>query len=119
MNFQRYWKICNMRKTSLTYESHCCVRGFEELVFLYRVLPSELTRGYERVNSIIIDKVNGRHFKNFKEFVKLVDSQKSRFIVFEDEYNYKIALDKEEVKKRQSQILGRYNIKSDRSDDLK
>ena len=91
----------------------------EELVFLYRVLPSELTRGYERVNSIIIDKVNGRHFKNFKEFVKLVDSQKSRFIVFEDEYNYKIALDKEEVKKRQSQILGRYNIKSDRSDDLK
>ena len=91
----------------------------EELVFLYRVLPSELTRGYERVNSIIIDKVNGKSFKNFKEFVHLVDTQKSRFVVFEDEYNYKIVLDKEAVKKRQSQILGRYNIKSDRSDDLK
>ena len=90
----------------------------EELVFLYRVLPSELTRGYERVNSIIIDKVNGKSFKNFKEFVHLVDTQKGRFVVFEDEYNYKIVLDKEEVKKRQSQILRRYNIESDRSDDL-
>ena len=100
------------------YEQHPTKKK-EELVFLYRVLPSELTRGYERVNSIIIDKVNGRHFKNFKEFVHLVDSQKSRFVVFEDEYNYKIVLDKVQVKKRQSQILGRYNIESDRSKDLK
>ena len=100
------------------YEQHPTKKR-DELVFLYRVLPSELTRGYERVNSIIIDKVNGKHFKNFKEFVKLVDSQKRRFVVFEDEYNYKIVLDKEQVKKRQSQILGRYNIKSDRSEDLK
>ena len=100
------------------YEQHPTKKR-EELVFLYRVLPSELTRGYERVNSIIIDKVNGKHFKNFKEFVKLVDSQKRRFVVFEDEYNYKIVLDKEQVKKRQSQILRRYNIKSDRSEDLK
>ena len=100
------------------YEQHP-TKEREELVFLYRVLPSELTRGYERVNSIIIDKINGKHFKNFKEFVKLVDNQKSRFVVFEDEYNYKIALDKDQVKKRQSQILRRYNIKSDRSDNLK
>ncbi len=100
------------------YEQHP-TKEREELVFLYRVLPSELTRGYERVNSIVIDKINGKRFKDFKEFVKLVDREKSRFVVFEDEYNYKIVLDKEEVKKRQSQILGRYNIKSDRSDDLK
>ncbi len=91
----------------------------KELVFLYRVLPSEMTRGFERVNSIIIDKVNGEHFKDFKEFVKLVDAQKGRFVIFEDEYNYQIVLDKEQVKKLQSQILARYNIKSDRSDDLK
>ena len=100
------------------YEQHP-TKERKELVFLYRVLPSELTRGYERVNSIVIDKINGKRFKDFKEFVKLVDREKSRFVVFEDEYNYKIVLDKEEVKKRQSQILGRYNIKSDRSDDLK
>ena len=100
------------------YEQHP-TKEREELVFLYRVLPSELTRGYERVNSIVVDKINGKRFKDFKEFVKLVDKEKSRFVVFEDEYNYKIVLDKEEVKKRQSQILGRYNIKSDRSDDLK
>ena len=100
------------------YEQHPTKKR-EELVFLYRVLPSELTRGYERVNSIVIDRVNGQHFKNFREFVELVDTQKSRFVVFEDEYNYKIVLDKEQVKERQSGILERYNIKSDRSDDLK
>ncbi len=91
----------------------------EELVFLYRVLPSELTKGYERVNSIIIDKVNGKDFKNFAQFVKLVDNLKEKFVIFEDEYNYKIVLDKESVSKYQKNILRRYNIKSDRSDDIK
>ncbi len=105
------------RIPSKYYEQHP-TKEREELVFLYRVLPSELTRGYERVNSIIIDKVNGISFKNFKEFVILVDTQKGPFVVFEDEYNYKIVLDKEQVKRLQSQILARYNIKSDRSDDL-
>ncbi len=90
----------------------------QELVLLYRVLPSELTKGYERVNMIIIDKINGRHYKDFKDFVSIVDKAQSDFVVFEDEYNYKIVLDRKQIRRYQMQILKRYNIKSDRSDDL-
>ena len=89
-----------------------------ELVMLYRVLPSELTKGYDRLRNVIIQKVNGKSFKDFKEFVSLIENSKEKFVVFEDEYNYKIVLKKDDVLKKQSEILDRYNIKAYKSDKL-
>ena len=90
----------------------------KELVMLYRVLPSELTKGYDRLRNVIIQKVNGKKFKDFKEFVKIVENTKDKFVVFEDDYNYKIVLKKEDVLKKQKEILNRYNIKAYKSDNL-
>ncbi len=90
----------------------------KELVMLYRVLPSELTKGYDRIRNVMIEKVNGKKFKDFKEFVHIVENSKAKFTVFEDENNYKIVLKREDVLKKQKEILNRYNIKAYKSDDL-
>ena len=90
----------------------------KELVLLYRVLPNELTKGYNRLANVVIQKVNGRKFKDFKEFVKIIESSKDKFIVFEDDYNYKIVLKKAGVLKKQKEILNRYNIRSYKLDKL-
>ena len=50
----------------------------KELVLLYRVLPNELTKGYNRLANVVIQKVNGRKFKDFREFV----SEKKYFKTF-------------------------------------
>ncbi len=90
----------------------------DELVLLYRVLPSSLSRGFEKVRDMIVEKVNGKTPKNFKDFVKIIESGKSEFVVFEDDHNYKIVLKRSEVLKNRKSLLDKYNIKSYKSDDL-
>ena len=90
----------------------------KEIVLLTRVLPSELTKGYDRIRNVTITKVNGKSFKDFKEFVQILENSKERFTVFEDEYNYKIVLKREDVLKKQKEILSRYNIKTYKSEGL-
>ena len=90
----------------------------DELVMLYRVLPNELTKGFSRIRSAIIDKVDGKKYKNFKDFVSIIEHSKDKYVVFEDENNYKIVLKRDEVQKNQAKILKRYNIRSYKSDDI-
>ena len=89
-----------------------------ELVLLYRVLPSSLSRGFDKVRDLIVERVNGKTPKNFKDFVKIIESGKSKFVVFEDDHNYKIVLKRSEVLKNRKSLLDKYNIKSYKSDDL-
>ncbi len=90
----------------------------KELVLLSRVLPSTLTRGFNRVRDMIIEKVNGKNIKDFKDFVSKIENSENDFLVFEDYHHYKIVLKKDEIKKYRAMILDKYNIKSYKSDDL-
>jgi S1-C subfamily serine protease len=89
-----------------------------ELVKLQKVLDSELTKGFNTFGGEVIVKVNGKEFKDFSEFVSLLESEKDEFIVFEDCYGYQLVLETKEVVKKHKEILKRYYIKADRSDDL-
>jgi len=90
----------------------------EELVILNRILSSSLTKGSKNTGLYVIETVNGKKFKNFKSFVKLVENSTEKFIVFEDEDHTQLVLNREDVVKNQKSILKKYNIKADKSDDL-
>ena len=90
-----------------------------ELVVLKRVLSSSLTKGYGTYGLGVVDSINGKKFKDFKSFVKLLEASKEKFIVFSDEENYQLVVNREEVLKKQKEILEKYNIKAAKSDDLK
>jgi len=89
-----------------------------ELVVLKRVLSSSLTKGYGTYGIGVVDTINGKHFKDFKEFVKLLEASQEKFIVFSDEDNYQLVVNREDVLKKQKEILEKYNIKAAKSDDL-
>jgi len=89
-----------------------------ELVVLKRVLSSSLTKGYGTYGLGVVDTINGKKFKDFKEFVKLLEASKEKFIVFADEDNYQLVVNREDVLKKQKEILDKYNIKATKSDDL-
>lgn len=91
----------------------------EELVILHRVLSSELTKGFNQVQGLLMAKVNSKEFKNFNEFVSHIENSKEKYIVFEDVDNNKVVLKREDVIKKQKMILDRYNIKASKSNDLK
>jgi S1-C subfamily serine protease len=84
----------------------------EELVILKDVLSSSLTKGYSDSLIDIVDSINGKKFKNFEEFVSLLENATDKFIVLEDEEHFQIVLNRADVVAKQDEILIRYNIKS-------
>jgi len=91
----------------------------EELVVLKRVLSSSLTKGYGTYGLGVVHTINGKKFKNFKEFVQILENSSSKFVVFADEDNYQMVVNREDVLKSQKEILEKYNINDAMSDDLK
>jgi S1-C subfamily serine protease len=91
----------------------------DELVLLQRVLSSSLTKGFTGNSLQVIESVNGKKVKNFKEFVSTIEHSKEKFIILEDENHHQMVLNREDVLKSQKSILEKYNIKRAKSDDLK
>ena len=90
----------------------------QELVVLLKVLAAEHSRGDYGISMWHIQKVNGKKFKDFKEFYKLVIESKEKFVVFEDEDGAKVVIDREEALTVEPELLNRYSIKANKSDDL-
>ena len=90
----------------------------QELVVLLKVLAAEHSRGDYGIYMWHVEKVNGKKFKDFKEFYKLVMESKEKFVVFEDEDGAKVVINKEKALAVEPKILNRYSVKANRSDDL-
>jgi PDZ domain-containing secreted protein len=91
----------------------------DEAVVLLKVLASDMSRGDNNFGMWAIDKVNGKEFKNFKEFYKIVKNMQDAYVVLEDKNGVKVIIDKEEARKKQPNILKKYNIEFDKSEDLR
>jgi len=90
----------------------------QELVVLLKVLASSHSRGDYGISMWHIEKVNGKEFKNFKEFYTLVRTSKEKFIVLEDEDGAKVVIDSKKAMDNEKELLKRYSIKNNKSDDL-
>jgi S1-C subfamily serine protease len=90
-----------------------------EQVILLGVLADRSNRGNQGLSGYLVDKINGKKIKDFKEFYKEFMAQKDGFIVLEDEDGQQVIIDVKEAKSRHQQILSIYNIEFDRSKDLK
>ena len=90
----------------------------QELVVLLKVLAGEHSRGDYGISLWHIEKVNGSKFKDFKEFYKMVMDSKEEYVIFEDEDGAKVVIDRAKALAVESELLNRYSIKANRSDDL-
>jgi len=91
----------------------------EELVIMRRILSSSLTAGYNFGGLGVIDSINGKKFKNFREFVSLIENSTEKYLLLEDEDHYQMVLNREDIVKSQQEILERYNITYAKSKDLR
>ena len=90
----------------------------QEIVVLLKVLASPLSQGDYGISFWKVDKVNGKTFKNFKEFYSMVMNSKEKYIIIEDEDGSKVVIDKKKALNIQDELLSRYSIKSIKSPDL-
>lgn len=101
------------------YEKEDKFKDYSELAVLVRVLPFDVNLGYTDIENVVIIKVNGQKYKDFKDFVKKVESVKSEFIIFETDKGEEIVLDVKQVQAEKAELMRNYNITSDMSDDVK
>ena len=91
----------------------------DEVVVLLKVLASDISRGDNNFGMWAIDTINGKPFKNFKEFYDMMRNMKEKFIVLADKDGVKVIIDKDEALDRQDELLKKYNIEYNRSEDLR
>lgn len=91
----------------------------KEIVLAVQVLPDEVNTGYHEINSWMMETVNDKPFKDFGEFVKILESQKGEpFMVFKDSKGQLVVLDNKKAQESHQRILETYRIQKDRSEDL-
>lgn len=77
---------------------------------LWSVLSDEINDGYQDLPPMVISSVNGRDFRDFKEFSTLVEKAVDTFTIFATNDNYKIILNHQNTMNSQPKILENYNI---------
>lgn len=91
----------------------------KEAVVLLKVLASNLTRGNNDFGMWPIEKINGEKFVDFKDFYTKMQNSKEKYIVLEDDDGVKVIIEKEKAQAKQADILKKYNIEHDKSEDLR
>jgi len=91
----------------------------QEAVLLLNVLASKISRGNNNFGMWVIDTINGKKFKNFREFDKILRSINDDYIILADDEGHKVIIDREDALKETPDILQKYNIEYDRSQDLR
>lgn len=91
----------------------------EKIVVLTRVLPDEVNKGYHNSGDYRIVKVNGQTINNLKDLIRIVEEGNEPFVSFSDRWGASVVLDRKAVEARKHEILDKYRIKNDRSDNLK
>ena len=91
----------------------------QEVVVLLKVLASDMSRGNNNFAMWPIEKINGETFVDFKEFYRKMQAYQGQYIILEDKEGFKVVIDTKEAKEKQQEILRKYNIEYDRSEDLR
>jgi len=90
-----------------------------ESVVLLKVLASDMSRGDNNFGMWPIDKIDGKPYRDFRDFYKRVIESKKPYILLEDNDGIKVIIDTKEAKAKQPNILKQYNIEFDKSIDLR
>lgn len=90
-----------------------------QAVILTKVLPDDSNKGFHNISNMLVDTLNGKKFKDFKEFHSMLTESDSEFIVLEDQFGFQVVIGRELAMENQDEILKRYNIAEGESEDLK
>ena len=92
--------------------------GKKEIVVLLDVLPDDVNVGYHDLSKEVITKVNGKDFRSFKEFVKLLENNDDQYTIIETANNTKVILNRQDIEESTARILDRNSIPAQFSADV-
>jgi hypothetical protein len=92
----------------------------KEIVILLNVLPDDINVGYHEISNEVIETVNGRDIRSFKDFVSRVHEVKTKekYTIFETEHKSQIILKNDDIDEVNEEILKRNSIPYQFSSDV-
>jgi S1-C subfamily serine protease len=90
----------------------------DEIVVLSFVLADKSTVGYQYVKFQPIIKANGIKLKNLQHLIDIIEKQKDKYLILQYRNKVKLVIDLEQQRKATAEILKRYRIPNDRSQNL-
>jgi S1-C subfamily serine protease len=91
----------------------------KEVIVLNKVLADDVNVGYHHLKNKIVATVNGNEISTMESMVKAFEKNKNKYHIIKMESGIRIILNRNHVESRENIILNRFNINSDRSDELK
>jgi len=92
----------------------------KEIIVLLNILPDDINVGYHGITNEIIEKVNGKSVKSFKDFILQIQKDKTnmQYMVFETEHKSQMILSNNNIDKVNDEILKRNSIPNQFSSDV-
>jgi S1-C subfamily serine protease len=91
----------------------------KQAIVLTQVFGDEITVGYSDLNDSVITHVNGKRIVSMEDLVNAIDSNIGEYHVIVDEDGNQIVLGTSKAKAANQRIMNNYEIRSDRSENLK
>jgi hypothetical protein len=101
------------------YETQIRTPERQDVVILQRVLADKVNQGYHEYENHVVVTVDGVRIRSIRHLVELTDAGKSRFYTVGLADGQRIVIERARAAERLPAILERYNIRHDRSPDLK
>lgn len=92
--------------------------GRSQVVLISKVMAHEVNQGYHDISNSIIRRVNGKSIGSMADLSSAFAKPEGAFHIVEFEDGYKIFLVASAAEKAHGEILKKYNIPKDRSEDL-
>lgn len=113
----RYWRAKAPNKLMQLFYKRA-EKNIDDYPILTKVLAHDINAGYEKINNLIVDKINGKKVKSFKQMVQLIQNNKDKYLVIESPLSEEIVLKTKDVNSYQADILKTYLINKTMSDDV-
>ncbi len=90
----------------------------EQAVVVCSVLRAELNSGYEEISEDLIVEADGQPVRSLRHLIGIIESSDTGLLVLKTHEGMEVVLDRERARREGPALLARYQVPSDRSEDL-
>jgi S1-C subfamily serine protease len=90
-----------------------------EVVILSQILAHDISLGYHSFSDLVVSKINGKPIGSMKDLLAALKTPVGKFHIIECEDGKQVIIDATKAEAAHKEIMERYGIPKDRSDDLK
>jgi hypothetical protein len=113
-----WWKAAPHELCSI-YETQIRSPERQDVVLLQKVLADKVNQGYHEYENHVVVSIDGVPLRNMRHLVELAESSEAPFFTVGLADGQRIVIDRARAKERERILLERYNVRHDRSEDLR